>query len=836
MKFKELYPDNICFIDKQNEGVSTARNVGLRHASGKYVNFLDSDDKWSENAFELAMDFFSCNPSIKVVTTRKRFFGRREGEHVLSYMYLTDCVVDIRKAPDYVQNSLCSAFVARDCFSVDPFDPTLKNLEDSIVMTKILLGCMHYGLLSVPCYWYRKRESVSSAVDLASKSLEWYLEVPQKSHKYLLSSSKASCGKVLPYVQYLVMYDLQWRISSETTSVLDEHQKFLYREAIVDILRDIDDEIILAQRNLSRELKLYTLALKYSLTFNDSRKRLIIVGNQVFWVPPGTTSPVFFYSQSLDAKLWFDFIDKNEKEVVYEGRIPTLFPLEDVNLSASVGDRRYEAELFEREDLSVDAFFDEGFYKVIGFKISLPVDSVDFFLAICSHVVRPALAGGRYARLLFGETRSYAPFSEKVMTSTKRGKLALESRGIGWKIKREILYQAHILIKEKSARDVLKYRKYALWPASSRKTVWLIADRVNKAGDNGEALFQYLTENPIKGVKPYFVLHKDSPDYQRMRKNKGRSVVAFGSSRHKKLLMRAKFVITSGGDDWPFLLFESQHRYLRGLLNHKYVFLQHGITQHDLSSWLKRTQKNLAMITVASPKEAASIIGNRKYGYDDSVVKCTGFARHDKLLAGNNATARKLLIMPTWRKNLTCSTDFETGLRPPMTGFRQSEYFVMYNHLINDVKIISAAKENGYTIDFVLHPSLSQEFDQFDGNSVCSIIRDGDYCSEFQTASILVTDYSSVAFDFALLKKPLAYFQFDVDDFYANHTLKKGYFNYDKDGFGPVIESYDKLIEWIIDSMKNPVMNELYQERVDKFFFEPEGSRCEQIVNSLLKI
>ena len=45
-------------------------------------------------------------------------------------------------------------------------------------------------------------------------------------------------------------------------------------------------------------------------------------------------------------------------------------------------------------------------------------------------------------------------------------------------------------------------------------------------------------------------------------------------------------------------------------------------------------------------------------------------------------------------------------------------------------------------------------------------------------------DYSSIAFDFAYMKKPLIYYQFDQDKYYTNH-FAKGYFDCERDGFGP---------------------------------------------------
>ena len=57
-EYKEKYPDNITYIYKENGGVSSARNMGFDLVEGKYVTFLDPDDKWEENSFLNAYNFF----------------------------------------------------------------------------------------------------------------------------------------------------------------------------------------------------------------------------------------------------------------------------------------------------------------------------------------------------------------------------------------------------------------------------------------------------------------------------------------------------------------------------------------------------------------------------------------------------------------------------------------------------------------------------------------------------------------------------------------------------------------------------------------------------------
>ncbi|WP_461206122.1 glycosyltransferase family 2 protein [Clostridium sp. DL1XJH146] len=54
----------IIIIDKENEGVSSARNAGMKIAKGEWIALLDSDDKWLPNKIETQIRIIEKNPSI----------------------------------------------------------------------------------------------------------------------------------------------------------------------------------------------------------------------------------------------------------------------------------------------------------------------------------------------------------------------------------------------------------------------------------------------------------------------------------------------------------------------------------------------------------------------------------------------------------------------------------------------------------------------------------------------------------------------------------------------------------------------------------------------------
>lgn len=104
-------------------------------------------------------------------------------------------------------------------------------------------------------------------------------------------------------------------------------------------------------------------------------------------------------------------------------------------------------------------------------------------------------------------------------------------------------------------------------------------------------------------------------------------------------------------------------------------------------------------------------------------------------------------------------------------------------------------------------------------------------------SSLLVTDYSSVFFDFAYLRKPIIYSQFDSDTFYSGQIYDEGYFDYKKDGFGPVCYDYDKTVDEIVNLLKKDCnIEEKYLERITDFYAFTDNQNCKRVYDEILKL
>lgn len=103
-------------------------------------------------------------------------------------------------------------------------------------------------------------------------------------------------------------------------------------------------------------------------------------------------------------------------------------------------------------------------------------------------------------------------------------------------------------------------------------------------------------------------------------------------------------------------------------------------------------------------------------------------------------------------------------------------------------------------------------------------------------SKLLITDYSSVYFDFAYMGKPVIYYQFDSEQYYAKH-YKKGYFDYEKMGFGPVVGNEEEVIsnlEQICDAQFKP--STLYLNRMNEFFPTRDNENCARIYRAITDI
>lgn len=364
-----------------------------------------------------------------------------------------------------------------------------------------------------------------------------------------------------------------------------------------------------------------------------------------------------------------------------------------------------------------------------------------------------------------------------------------------------------------------------------KSNAWILMDRDNQADDNAEHLYRYISENhPKQDI--YFALKKTSSDWKRLEQD-GFNLLEFGSSAFESKLKDCAKIISSHVDGYITHYFKDN-----SLLDKDYVFLQHGITKDDLSGWLN-TKKIACFVTATNPEYHSIVDNTTAYKFGKKEVKLTGFPRYDRLLINNNTESKQILIMPTWRSSIV-GTYISGTERTRNPDFMKTNYAKHWHGFMNHA-ILKELNDQGYQIIFAPHPSIQEYMDEFTVPNFIKIYSysEGNIQSVFQNTSILITDYSSVAFDVAYLNKAILYYQFDYDEVFSsgNHTYQKGYFDYNRDGFGAVAYNEKEILAALKDLVDNQAkVPDLYQTRIDKTFQFRDSNNCERVYQAILDL
>ncbi len=359
-----------------------------------------------------------------------------------------------------------------------------------------------------------------------------------------------------------------------------------------------------------------------------------------------------------------------------------------------------------------------------------------------------------------------------------------------------------------------------------KKNLWIVSEMEHSARDTGYWFFKYMRENyPERNI--YYPIQFTSPDYEKVAKLG--NVIRHGSFKHHIYTWAAKVDVsarTGRGLPAPFM---SRLFQVRGFFPFKSVFLQHGVIK-DVTPFLHSCRNRIDLFIASTEREADAIRKDLDYKYEQ--VQVVGLTRYDQL---NEFTVnpKQILLMPTWRwwlyPDLGRITDEDRA------NVQNSNYVKTYCSVLANERLNNFLKEKNLNLLFFPHSQMQPFLNAFKGNERIQIASFEEY--DVQTAlkesAYLITDYSSIFFDFAYMKKPMCYFQFDYEEFCEKH-YSEGYFSYKNDGFGPIVKTEEELVSEIINSYnKGFIMEDVYKNRVDNTFKYRDNNNCKRTLEAI---
>lgn len=275
-QYANRYPDNVTYISLPvNSGVSVARNTGMKEASGKYITFMDSDDMWSLNAFERAVDFLEANSAvIDLVSADIEFFDATSDQHPLNIGLKTDRIVDINEQYSWIRSISSTCIIKAEVAKQYSFNENQRCWEDTVYINQIMMKRQRFGMLATDViYYYRKRRDDTSASQSYGKNKAYFLHEPLELYQGIYRESMKKCGCFAPMAQYLIAYAFGYRFQ-EKIEVLAEEEQREYSKILQRIMMEIEDKYILEIPNADDLTKKTMLAFKHGIDFRDVKKQI----------------------------------------------------------------------------------------------------------------------------------------------------------------------------------------------------------------------------------------------------------------------------------------------------------------------------------------------------------------------------------------------------------------------------------------------------------------------------------------------------------------------------------------------------------------------------------
>ncbi len=782
-KWQKRYPQNIKYIYKENGGQASARNLGLEHVISKWVTFIDPDDFIDRRYFEEIQRFEKNNAdkNFSLVSCHLIFFHEKTNSfadnHPLNYRFVGgNRIVRSGNMEDMLQLSAASSLLRNDILKKSglSFNEKIRpNFEDAHLINLYLLYDAEHG---------------NNHVAFLADPKYYYRKRVQATST--LDTSWQNPAHYFDVLQYGYLDLLQKTKKNKEVSRTAQrsvlYSLIWYFKALIN---HPEKTVFLTKEQKTTFLELVKEVGNY--IEDEIIKQFNLAGCWWFYkvglMGLLKKKTIFEYSFALE-KYDRELQQVRGRFLTYSKRLPELtsngVPLELQYI-------KIKKNTFVEEVFSYEYYF---WFEID--KINTLKAGVD----------------GKPVRI---EVNGTFFVGEVAVTRLKE---SLENPYDSTRFPANIRHKRALL-------QLAQHKERF-------KDAWLLMDRDTQADDNAEHLYRYIAKYHPE-INLFFALRKKSHDWERLKKD-GFNLVDFGSSEFESLYVCCKHLISSHTDDY------FPEHYYDDLIKYKYTFLQHGVMKDDLSAWLNTKEIDCFITTVEREKD--SIVNNEtRYKFTPKEVVLTGLARHDSLLKGANKKQRMILVMPTWREYLVNNMPGKTTERASLPDFIESQYAQAWQSLLSSPRLKELLSRYQFQVSFFLHANMQQYAEQFSFPQHIRVLTHKDTSIQklFQQAALMITDYSSVAFEMAYLRKLALYYQFDKEKVLDNfaHTCQKGFFDYDKDGFGPVCQDENSVLQSLKKLLQRECQpEETYLERMRHIFAFHDTKNCQRIFRAIKKM
>jgi hypothetical protein len=301
------------------------------------------------------------------------------------------------------------------------------------------------------------------------------------------------------------------------------------------------------------------------------------------------------------------------------------------------------------------------------------------------------------------------------------------------------------------------------------------------------------------------------------------SIVSYGSLEHLRSCLYAEAAVFTHHPLYlvPDLFRRHRRKSRRVLVE---CFLQHGVTAlKPLVDYHFEKQK-FALFLANSAWEKRIVEQHCEYPPDRVFV--AGMPRWDRLHPDHNVDLptgdhrQRLLIFPTWRRGLDKLT---------VNEFAQRDFYLCWRAAL--ARISERAAELGVSVFFCSH-SIIERFSSMLNTPGIRTIGVRQMVSELPSFDVLLTDYSSLCFDFLFMSKPTAFFMFDQESFFS---VRRPYIKIPEDLPGRAFETSNELLEGIFSSqgMTELLSDSEIKNCIQRYIAYHDDRNTERVVDAI---
>ena len=228
-----------------------------------------------------------------------------------------------------------------------------------------------------------------------------------------------------------------------------------------------------------------------------------------------------------------------------------------------------------------------------------------------------------------------------------------------------------------------------------------------------------------------------------------------------------------------------------------------------------------------SPNPYSTKIFRRAFAFKKEMIE-SGYPRNDFLYNANNE--KEILAL---KKKYQIPTDKKVILYAPT--WRDDQYFEKGKYKFDlklDLKQMQEQLGDQYIVLLRLHYLIANHIDvsEYKGFAF-DFSHHEDIRELYMVSDLLITDYSSVFFDYANLKRPMIFFVYDIEDY--RDRLRGLYFDFEEKAPGPLVKTTEEVIEEINKLEKNKRLPRNFDEFYETFCSWEDGNATKRVVETV---